>query len=87
MEWNEMEWNEESCTLGDKAFTHYSIIGEDRCRDDASLSSSRFSPQIYLKCFVRCADLKEIHLFSRNMRGNTGNRNRNVPEPPSFPSF
>lgn len=48
MEWNGMKWNEESCTLDDKAFTHYSIIGEDRCRDDASLSSSRFSRREYI---------------------------------------
>lgn len=34
MQWNGMKWYEESCTLDNKAFTHYSIICMDRRRDD-----------------------------------------------------
>ena len=34
MQWNGMKWYEESCTLDNKAFTHYSIICVDRRRDD-----------------------------------------------------
>lgn len=34
MQWNGMKWYEESCTLDNKAFMHYSIICVDRRRDD-----------------------------------------------------
>lgn len=77
MQWNGMKWYEESCTLDNKAFTHYSIICVDRRRDDpAYVLFSLLAANIWNALFD---DPKEIDFRSRNVRGNAGNRNRNGP--------
>ena len=82
-----MTRNEESCTLDDKAFTHYSITR--RGAGDLSLSLSRVRPLLSdladenmseTLCSM-CRPRKKLTSARRNVRGNAGNRNR----PPFYP--
>lgn len=84
MQWNGMKWYEESCTLDNKAFTHYSIIYVDRRRDPAT-SSSPFSRRISGMLCSMCRPERNwlpLEKCARKCRKSKSKRPRN---PPPFP--